>query len=53
MRRLDHGTFRDLIVQKADRSRIACGDEMQAWPVGKAVGNVRNQGPQLMERIDV
>jgi len=27
-------------------------DEMQAWPVGKAVGNARNQGPQLMERID-
>jgi putative SOS response-associated peptidase YedK len=29
------------------------GDEMQAWPVGKAVGNVRNQGSQLMEQIDV
>ena len=28
------------------------GDEMQSWPVGKAVGNVRNQGPQLMEPID-
>jgi len=27
-------------------------DEMQAWPVAKAVGNVRNQGPQLMEPID-
>jgi len=24
------------------------GDEMQSWPVGKAVGNVRNQGPELM-----
>jgi len=23
--------------------------KMQAWPVGKAVGNVRNQGPQLIE----
>ena len=26
--------------------------EMQSWRVGKAVGNVRNQGPQLMEPID-
>ena len=26
--------------------------EMQSWKVGKAVGNVRNQGPQLMEPID-
>src|SRR5262249_3388575 len=25
--------------------------EMQAWPVGKAVGNVRNQGAELIERI--
>lgn len=24
-------------------------DAMQAWPVGPAVGNVRNQGPQLIE----
>lgn len=29
------------------------GDEMRAWPVGKAVGNVRNQGPQLMEPVSV
>ncbi len=28
-------------------------DEMQAWPVGKVVGNVRNQGPELMERVAV
>jgi putative SOS response-associated peptidase YedK len=28
------------------------GDEMQSWSVGKAVGNVRNQGPELMEPID-
>jgi putative SOS response-associated peptidase YedK len=28
------------------------GDEMQSWAVGKAVGNVRNQGPALMEPID-
>ena len=28
------------------------GDEMQSWPVGKGVGNVRNQGPALMEPID-
>jgi putative SOS response-associated peptidase YedK len=27
------------------------GGEMQSWPVGKAVGNVRNQGPQLIEPI--
>jgi putative SOS response-associated peptidase YedK len=25
------------------------GGEMQSWPVGKAVGNVRNQGPELIE----
>lgn len=24
-------------------------DDMQAWKVGKAVGNVRNQGPELIE----
>jgi putative SOS response-associated peptidase YedK len=29
------------------------GDEMQTWPVGKAVGNVRNQGPELMEPVSV
>lgn len=28
------------------------GVELQTWPVGKAVGNVRNQGPKLMEPID-
>jgi putative SOS response-associated peptidase YedK len=28
------------------------GDEMQTWPVGKAVGNVRNQGASLIEPID-
>lgn len=27
------------------------GEQMQSWAVGKAVGNVRNQGPQLMEPI--
>ena len=26
-------------------------DEMQAWPVSKDVGNVRNQGEHLIERI--
>jgi putative SOS response-associated peptidase YedK len=28
------------------------GVALQSWPVGKAVGNVRNQGPALMEPID-
>ena len=28
-------------------------DEMQAWPVSKAVGNVRNQGPSLVEPVTV
>ena len=28
------------------------GEAMQSWAVGKAVGNVRNQGPGLMEPID-
>jgi putative SOS response-associated peptidase YedK len=28
------------------------GEAMQSWAVGKAVGNVRNQGPALMEPID-
>jgi putative SOS response-associated peptidase YedK len=28
------------------------GVELQTWPVGKAVGNARNQGPKLMEPID-
>ncbi len=28
-------------------------EAMQAWPVGKAVGNVRNQGPELAERVSL
>ena len=24
-------------------------DEMECWPVGKEVGNVRNEGPQFTE----
>jgi putative SOS response-associated peptidase YedK len=28
------------------------GEEMQSWAVGKVAGNVRNQGPQLMEPND-
>ncbi len=28
------------------------GEEMQSWAVGKAVGNVRNQGPELMAPVD-
>jgi putative SOS response-associated peptidase YedK len=24
---------------------------MECWPVGKAVGNVRNDGPELVERV--
>jgi putative SOS response-associated peptidase YedK len=27
------------------------GGEMRSWPVAKAVGNVRNQGPQLIEPV--
>jgi putative SOS response-associated peptidase YedK len=27
------------------------GEEMQSWAVGKAVGNVRNQGPLLIEPV--
>lgn len=27
-------------------------DEMQSWPVTQSVGNVRNQGPELIEPID-
>jgi putative SOS response-associated peptidase YedK len=27
------------------------GEEMQSWPVGKAIGNVRNQGPELMKPV--
>jgi putative SOS response-associated peptidase YedK len=29
------------------------GEEMQSWAVGKAVGNVRNQGASLMEPVGV
>jgi putative SOS response-associated peptidase YedK len=29
------------------------GEEMQSWAVGKAVGNVRNQGPSLMQPVGV
>jgi len=28
------------------------GGEMQSWAIGKAVGNVRNQGPTLMDPIE-
>ena len=29
-----------------------CLDEaLKIWPVGKAVGNVKNQGPQLVMRV--
>ncbi len=28
------------------------GEEMRSWAAGKAVGNVRHQGPALMEPID-
>jgi putative SOS response-associated peptidase YedK len=27
-------------------------EQMECWSVGKAVGNVRNEGPQLIERIE-
>jgi putative SOS response-associated peptidase YedK len=26
-------------------------EQMELWPVGKAVGNVRNEGPELIERL--
>jgi putative SOS response-associated peptidase YedK len=26
-------------------------ERMECWPVSKAVGNVRNEGPQLIKRI--
>jgi putative SOS response-associated peptidase YedK len=26
-------------------------ERMECWPIGRAVGNVRNEGPQLIERI--
>ena len=41
----DAKKLKPLLVQYASH-------EMQSWRVGKAVGNVRNQGPQLMEPID-
>jgi putative SOS response-associated peptidase YedK len=28
------------------------GVQLQMWPVGRAVGNVRNQGPKLTEPIN-
>ena len=28
-------------------------EQMECWPVGKAVGNVRNQGPELIERVSI
>ena len=27
------------------------GEEMVSWQVGKAVGNVRNEGPELIEPV--
>ena len=29
--------------------RPAAEDVLRAWPVGKAVGNVRNDGPELLK----
>jgi putative SOS response-associated peptidase YedK len=33
--------------------RAASEDVLRAWPIGKAVGNFRNDGPQLLEPIAV
>jgi putative SOS response-associated peptidase YedK len=33
--------------------RSAPEDVLRLWPVGKAVGNVRNDGPQLLEPTTV
>lgn len=27
-------------------------DEMEAWPVNRKVGNIRNNGPDLIEPVD-
>jgi putative SOS response-associated peptidase YedK len=51
---IDH--WLDLKVSDADELKSMLrqfpGEEMQSWAVGRAVGNVRNQGPKLMEPID-
>ena len=30
--------------------RPVADDVLRVWPIGKAVGNVRNDGPELLER---
>jgi putative SOS response-associated peptidase YedK len=51
---IDH--WLDPAVSEADElkpmMREFHGVELQTWPVMKAVGNVRNQGPALMEPMD-
>ena len=37
--------------EAADLFKPFPSDAMHAWPVGKAVGNVRNQGPELIEEV--
>jgi putative SOS response-associated peptidase YedK len=37
--------------RKALLLRSFPAERMEYWPVGKAVGNVRNEGAQLIERI--
>ena len=39
-----------------DRKTLLCpfpAERMDCWPVGKAVGNVRNQGPELIARAAI
>ena len=43
--------FSHTVALKAMLQRHS-SDEMKAWEVAKAVGNVKNQGPELMELIE-
>ena len=50
---LERGQF-EAWFEKGDRDVLkACDSELlAAHPVDNAVGNVRNNGPELIERID-
>jgi putative SOS response-associated peptidase YedK len=39
--------------QRKNLLRPFPAEQMECWPVGKAVGNVRNQGPELIDRVQI
>jgi hypothetical protein len=45
------GSFGSTPEDRKSLLRAFPANDMRAWPVGAAVGNVKNTGPELVERI--